>query len=170
MCLAKPHKQGGLISKLLGLSLWLHQMNTNAQMYFRSHRFRNVQVEVLYQRYFLRMNQNNMVSLLGLLICISLVLIVTNHLMYSSNHSSLLQVSNMLLYEIWYVSKSLIFLSQGVTLGVFTLMYLLLVILMTRCFLNEVYLIIFSYSKCITHIFSHCTKSPLFVPKTPKSK
>ena len=38
---------------------------------------------------------------------------------------------------------------QGVTLGVFTLMYLLLVILMTRCFLNEVYLIIFSYSKCI---------------------
>merc|ERR1711953_1219636 len=44
--------------------------------------------------------------------------------MYSSNHSSLL---------------------QGVTLGVFTLMYLLLVILMTRCFLNEVYLIIFSY-------------------------
>ena len=96
MCLEKPHKQGGLISKLLGLSLWLHQMNTNAQMYFRSHRFRNVQVEVLYQRYFLRMNQNNMVSLLGLLICISLVLIVTNHLMYSSNHSSLLQVSNML--------------------------------------------------------------------------
>ena len=153
MCLAKPHKQGGLISKLLGLSLWLHQMNTNAQMYFRSHRFRNVQVEVLYQRYFLRMNQNNMVSLLGLLICISLVLIVTNHLMYSSNHSSLLQVSNMLLC-IWdMICFQIPDLSlQGVTLGVFTLMYLLLVILMTRCFLNEVYLIIFSYSnQCHIH-------------------
>lgn len=34
-----------------------------------------------------------MVSLLGLLICISLVLIVTNHLVYSSTQSSLLQVS-----------------------------------------------------------------------------
>ena len=47
---------------------------------------------------------------------------------------------------------------QGVTLGVFTLMYLLLVILMTRCFLNEVYLIIFSYSKCITHLFHTAPK------------
>lgn len=37
------------------------------------------------------------------------------------------------------------FVLQGVTLGVFSLMYLILVILMTRSFLNEVYLIIFSY-------------------------
>ena len=34
---------------------------------------------------------------------------------------------------------------QGVTLGVFSIMYLILVILMFRSFLNEVYLIIFSY-------------------------
>ena len=70
---------------------------TNEYKYFescRSHRFRNVQVEVLYQRYFLRMNQNNMVSLLGLLICISLALIVTNHMLYASTQSSLLQVSH----------------------------------------------------------------------------
>lgn len=91
---------------------------------FRSHRFRNVQVEVLYQRYFLRMNQNNMASLLGLLISISLTMIVVNHLMYSSTQNSIL---------------------QGVTLATFTVMYLLLVALMTRSFLNEVYLIIFSY-------------------------
>ena len=58
----------------------------------RSHRFRNVQVEVLYQRYFLRMNQNNMASLLGLLICISLVLIVINHVVYPSSQHSILQV------------------------------------------------------------------------------
>ena len=93
---------------------------------FRSHRFRNVQVEVLYQRYFLRMNQNNMVSLLGLLICISIMLIVINHLFYSTTQNSIIQM---------------------VTLGAFTVMYILLVILMMRCFLNEVYLIIFSYSK-----------------------
>ena len=36
---------------------------------------------------------------------------------------------------------------QGVTLGAFTVMYLILVIFVTRCFLNEVYLIIFSYGK-----------------------
>ena len=93
---------------------------------FRSHRFRNVQAEVLYQRYFLRMNQNNMVSLLGLLICISIMLIVINHLFYSTTQNSIIQM---------------------VTLGAFTVMYILLVILMMRCFLNEVYLIIFSYSK-----------------------
>ena len=38
---------------------------------------------------------------------------------------------------------------QGVTLGAFTVMYLILVIFVTRCFLNEVYLIIFSYGKYI---------------------
>ena len=37
------------------------------------------------------------------------------------------------------------FIFQGVTLGVFSIMYLILVILMFRSFLNEVYLIIFSY-------------------------
>lgn len=59
---------------------------------FRSHRFRNVQVEVLYQRYFLRMNQNNMASLLGLLVCISVALVVVNHLLYPNSQHSILQV------------------------------------------------------------------------------
>ena len=82
----------------------------------------NVHVEVLYQRYFLRMNQNNMTSLLSLLITIAITMIIVNYHLSSADS-----------------------IMQGVTLGVFSIMYLILVILMTRSFLNEVYLIIFSY-------------------------
>ena len=77
---------------------------------------------MLYQRYFLRMNQNNMTSLLSLLIAIAVTMIVVNYELSSADS-----------------------IMQGVTLGVFSIMYLILVILMTRSFLNEVYLIIFSY-------------------------
>ena len=64
-----------------------------SHLLFRSHRFRNIQVEVLYQRYFLRMNQNNIASLLVLLICISIVLILVNHVLYTTSESFLVQVS-----------------------------------------------------------------------------
>ncbi|XP_049796041.1 uncharacterized protein LOC126212662 [Schistocerca nitens] len=40
----------------------------------RSHRFKNLQVEMLYQRYFLRTNQSNMTHLLGLLLALCTVL------------------------------------------------------------------------------------------------
>jgi hypothetical protein len=40
----------------------------------KSHRFKNPQVEMLYQRYFLRMNQSNMTHLLGLLLALCSVL------------------------------------------------------------------------------------------------
>ena len=63
-----------------------------------------------------------MTSLLSLLIAIAITMIVVNY--YLSEADSIM---------------------QGVTLGVFSIMYLILVILMTRSFLNEVYLIIFSY-------------------------
>lgn len=68
------------------------------------------------------MNQNNMTSLLSLLIAIAVTMIVVNYHLSSADS-----------------------IMQGVTLGVFSIMYLILVILMTRSFLNEVYLIIFSY-------------------------
>lgn len=50
----------------------------------RSHRFRNVQAEVLYQRYFLRMNQNNMASLLVLLVIVCLSMIVVDNISFPS--------------------------------------------------------------------------------------
>lgn len=52
---------------------------------------------------------------------------------------------------------------QGVTLGAFTVMYLILVVLMTRCFLNEVYLIIFSYSE-LTESLPFEINELVFVP------
>ncbi|XP_049884907.1 adenylate cyclase type 6 [Pectinophora gossypiella] len=41
-----------------------------------SHRFHNLHVEMLYQRYFLRMNQTNMTHLLGLLLAVAVALLV----------------------------------------------------------------------------------------------
>ncbi len=89
---------------------------------FRSHRFKDVHVEVLYQRYFLRMNQSNLTSLLALLIATALVFTVLNYAV-GGDHGLL----------------------QGVIMGLFALLYVGLELLVTRSFLNEVYLIVFSY-------------------------
>lgn len=43
---------------------------------FLSHQFKNIHVEVLYQRYFLRMNQASLTSLLALLMVVVLVLVI----------------------------------------------------------------------------------------------
>ncbi|XP_046651444.1 adenylate cyclase type 6-like [Daphnia pulicaria] len=89
---------------------------------FRSHRFKDVHVEVLYQRYFLRMNQTNLTSLLALLIATALVFTALNYAI--GGNQGLL---------------------QGVIIGLFALLYVGLELLVTRSFLNEVYLIVFSY-------------------------
>ena len=57
----------------------------------KSKLFQNVHVEVLYQRYFLRMNQNNMTSLLILLVLIAVTMIVVNFAISSAD--SIMQVS-----------------------------------------------------------------------------
>jgi hypothetical protein len=65
--LLRPSRPSG------GAAVWwytrrlLHRLCT-------SHRFKNPQVEMLYQRYFLRMNQSNMTHLLGLLLALCSVL------------------------------------------------------------------------------------------------
>ncbi|CAK1554037.1 unnamed protein product [Leptosia nina] len=52
-----------------------------------SHRFENLNVEMLYQRYFLRMNQTNMMTLLGLLlgVGVGLVAVQVRSLLYAQN-------------------------------------------------------------------------------------
>jgi len=89
---------------------------------FRSHRFKNVHVEVLYQRYFLRMNQSNLTSLLALLITTALVFSVLNYTL-GGDHGFL----------------------PCLIMGLFAILYFGLELLVTRSFLNEVYLIVFSY-------------------------
>ena len=144
-------------------------MLTLCKRVFRSHRFRNVQAEVLYQRYFLRMNQNNMASLLALLIAISITMIAVNHITFPSQFDNRWKDSNnvvnvqtnLTVHGTKHISPNISVsdddmgspwittsdggIVQGATLGVLALMYLLLLILMTRTSLNEVYLIIFSY-------------------------
>ncbi|XP_057377418.1 adenylate cyclase type 5-like [Daphnia carinata] len=89
---------------------------------FRSHRFKDVHVEVLYQRYFLRMNQTNLTSLLALLIATALVFTALNYAIGGTQG-----------------------LLQSVIIGLFAILYIGLELLVTRSFLNEVYLIVFSY-------------------------
>ncbi|XP_064118497.1 adenylate cyclase type 6-like isoform X1 [Macrobrachium nipponense] len=90
---------------------------------FRSHQFKNIHVEVLYQRYFLRMNQSNMTSLLGLLIVVVKVMLLLTYILGLGK---------------FYI--------QGIILGTFALLYFILELLLWRSkLLNEVYLIIFSY-------------------------
>ena len=124
----------------------------------RSHRFRNVQAEVLYQRYFLRMNQNNMASLLGLLVIVSVTMIIVDNLSFPSasvpsafttDSNTTTSGADAAYYYLKPTSSSerhvdSAAILQGVVLGTFSVLYLVLLTLMTRAFaLNEVYMIIF---------------------------
>lgn len=92
---------------------------------FRVHNFENGQVEYLYQRYFLRLNQSNLNAMLGLLIIICVVLIVLNYVLGNGP---------------WRTSPV-----RGVTLGSFIIIYIILEILLTRSFVNEIHIIVFSF-------------------------
>lgn len=96
---------------------------------FEDHGFDNAQVEYLYQRYFLRLNQSNLTSMLGLLVVISLVLLVYNYALSGGNGSGQPLTSTV----------------RAVTLGLFIVVYVVLEFLLTRSFVNEVYLVAFSY-------------------------
>ena len=90
---------------------------------FRSHQFKNIHVEYLYQKYFMRMNQSNLTSLLGLLTFVVLIIPLLS-----------------------FVLKSQHTLVQNIMLGIFALIYLLMEIILVRSLLhNEVYFCIFAY-------------------------
>ena len=93
------------------------------QLAFKSHQFKDIAIEALYQKYFLRMNQSNMSSLLALLIVIG---IVFNALIYLSGS----QTTS----------------THTIAVGTFGLIYVILeVLLLTKSLKNEAYLNIFSY-------------------------
>ncbi|KAK6627179.1 hypothetical protein RUM44_009656 [Polyplax serrata] len=81
------HGSGGVESILLvGKSNNTWTLRKILRRLCKSHAFRNLQVEMLYQRYFIRMNQSNMTHLLGLLLAmcsvlalLQLVLTITSH-------------------------------------------------------------------------------------------
>ena len=108
-----------------------------------------------------------MASLLGLLIAISIFMIVVSHISFPSQFDTIQGSSTQMLDNLslsdssssrnasdvsdsdgknnWFSTASERGIVQGATLGVLAGMYLLLLILMTRTSLSEVYLIIFSY-------------------------
>ena len=51
---------------------------------FRSHQFKDVHVEALYQRYFLRKNQSSLTSLLALLIVVAIVIVILDLIVLES--------------------------------------------------------------------------------------
>ena len=98
-------------------------LTTLCRRVFKSHQFKNIHVEVLYQRYFLRMNQASMMIFLALLLLVVLGML------------ALLTSLGLAKFAI-----------HAATLSVFAILYLALEILLWRSrLLNEVYLIIFSY-------------------------
>ncbi|XP_034941184.1 adenylate cyclase type 6 [Chelonus insularis] len=59
----------------------------------KSHRFKNLQVEMLYQRYFLRMNQSNMTHVLGLLTGLAIALgLLVLRLIFTSDQPFLILI------------------------------------------------------------------------------
>lgn len=97
-----------------------HRFCLNA---FRLPRFKNVEVEILYQRYFLHLNQRNLTALLGIVCAVGGVMLVFNYVL--SDHRSL---------------------THGITFGVLVTLYLIMAILSTQSFFNQIYLFVFSYT------------------------
>ncbi|XP_018378348.1 PREDICTED: adenylate cyclase type 6 [Trachymyrmex cornetzi] len=95
-----------------------------------SHHFKNLQVEMLYQRYFLRMNQSNMTHVLGLLVGLALALglLLITKLMLTGNQSliTLLQRPENL--------------SLAITLVTCIVIYAALVAAISRPGMNEIWL------------------------------
>ncbi|XP_043290086.1 adenylate cyclase type 6 isoform X1 [Venturia canescens] len=95
-----------------------------------SHRFKNLQVEMLYQRYFLRMNQSNMTHVLGLLagLAFALGLLLVLRLIFTSEKPLLTLVQR---------SENL---SLALTLVACITIYAVLVAAISRPGMNEVWL------------------------------
>ncbi|KAF5296799.1 hypothetical protein FQA39_LY12317 [Lamprigera yunnana] len=102
--------------------------------------FTDPQVEMLYQRYFLKMNQSNMTSLVSLLLlfCIGLFILSSVDLLPKENKLSTDRMNKLLGFLC--------------TSGTCIIIYGVLLIILSRPAMNEVYLIIISYFVLITFL------------------
>ncbi|XP_050309955.1 adenylate cyclase type 5 isoform X2 [Anthonomus grandis grandis] len=112
-----------------------------------THQFKNEQVEMLYQRYFLKMNQSNMTNLISLLLllCIGFLLLAAADFMMLPRHEkfhSINEDSTQLNYLVVLMCTSACCIAiYGVLLSV-----------VSKPTMNEVYLIIISYFILITFL------------------
>lgn len=121
----------------------------------RSHLFKNPQVEMLYQRYFLRMNQSNMTHLLGLLLVLCSVI-------------GILQLAVALFSSSWGgLEPGLI--AVGMTVTCCVAVYAGLVMLLSRPALNELYLLGVSYVVVATFLALEVTLAISTRPRAPST-
>ncbi|XP_045470841.1 adenylate cyclase type 5 isoform X2 [Harmonia axyridis] len=116
--------------------------------------FKNVQVEMLYQRYFLKMNQSNMTNLLSLLLLLCVVLLLlaaADMILMHHSFSSPTRLQNSTTYRGGFdpLDKSLVLVS---TSGCCIAIYGVLLAVLSKPAMNEVYLIIISYFILVTFV------------------
>ncbi|XP_046976844.1 adenylate cyclase type 6 isoform X1 [Vanessa cardui] len=146
-----------------------------------THRFENLHVEMLYQRYFLRMNQTNMTHLLGLLLLVAVGLISVqiktlllahnylngllppNNFLLDSESYRLPTFSTMSYYELsdlnstkfkraYYEKERVAHIINTITLGIVSLVYTCLLACLSRPAINEIYLLTISYVVLVTFL------------------
>ncbi|XP_063914214.1 adenylate cyclase type 6 isoform X1 [Zophobas morio] len=113
---------------------------------FSTHQFQNEQVEMLYQRYFLKMNQSNMTNLISLLLllCVGFLLFAaTDLVMVHHSETDLPQEHSKRL------EKLLVLIG---TSGCCIAIYGVLLAVLSKPAMNEVYLIIISYFILVTFL------------------
>lgn len=112
-----------------------------------NHQFQNVQVEMLYQRYFLKMNQSNMSNLISLLLllCVVLLLLAVIDIILSNPGN----VDRDDASGFGRLDKLLVVIS---TSGCCIAIYGVLLAVLSKPAMNEVYLIIISYFILVTFL------------------
>ncbi|KAK3908022.1 Adenylate cyclase type 6, partial [Frankliniella fusca] len=128
---AKPGKARAKPKRPLARLGWTLQRRCHRLC--RTHRFRNLQVEMLYQRYFLRTNQSHMTHLLAVLValCLLLALFHLGSVHYAGQPSSVP-----------------VLLTHASCVAV----YVALMVLLARPAMNELYLLGVSYAVCGTFL------------------
>lgn len=114
---------------------------------FGRRRFQNVHIEYMYQRYFLRLNQNNLILLLSLMLVLCAVLVGFH----------------------FYVMRTDFSLAFIIPLTGCMTVYGVLEVLVVRRLFNEVYLIIFSYVMLVTFFAIEIVLALDTKPPTPSS-
>ncbi|XP_014364757.2 adenylate cyclase type 6 [Papilio machaon] len=146
---------------------WLQYLPPPLRTVCASHRFDNLHVEMLYQRYFLRMNQTNMTHLLGLLLTVTLALMVVQiqslltaqtyfrNILPPPNSTMTYTVEPYKQYpvtelyptvdELYYTRDRLAHIVSVIVLAIASLIYGCLIACLSRPAMNEIYLLTISY-------------------------
>ncbi|XP_063224763.1 adenylate cyclase type 6 [Bacillus rossius redtenbacheri] len=141
-----------------GVATWSHLRRLLHRL-CRSHRFKNLEVEMLYQRYFLRMNQSNMTHLLGLLLALCSVL-------------GLLQIASVFGAGSQDPLRSGVppeAAAMGLTLTCCILVYGGLMVVLAKPALNELYLLGVSYVVLATFLALQLTLASAAERRAPTS-